>query len=171
MVAYRYCRFLQSPSSNLRINREEAIQEHALATVTCLLSGFDIFRGTYQEHSKYVQVVKGLHGLHLYATKYWTEYLLCIAASTGGINIDSPLFALASRLADKLNETVQSTTSTVVDSQSNSIDERLKFLQHHKALYKLIGEALKARSLKKLELEHLQQGLSFRRNPAPSLIH
>lgn len=102
-------------------------------------------------------MVKGLHGFHVYATEYWTEYLLSYAVSDGGRDTNSSLFVLAYRLADRLEEAVNPTTAKEVDSESRMVDERLTSLGHHAALYKQVEGALKARSLKRLESEHLQE--------------
>jgi len=101
-------------------------------------------------------VVKGLHGFHVYATEYWTEYLLSYAVSAGGLDTNSSLLALAYRLADRLEEAASHTTAKEVDSESRMLDERLTSLRQHAALYKLVDGALKARSLKRLESELLQ---------------
>ena len=100
--------------------------------------------------------MKGIHGFHVYATEYWTEYLLCLAQSTNGLDITSALFVLACRLADKLNEGSDSATAEEVDSESGLLDDRLVLLREHSALYKYVERALKARSLKRLESELLQ---------------
>ena len=150
-------RFLQTSSSNLVINEQEALQEHGIATITCLLSGLEVFSKTSEEQTKYLRVVKGLHGLHVYATEYWTEYLLSHAASAGGLDTNSSLFALAYRLADRLEETVNPTTTKEVDSESRMLDERLITLRQYITLYRQVERALKARSLKRLEAELLQE--------------
>jgi hypothetical protein len=95
--------------------------------------------------------------LHVYATEYWTEYLLSHAASAGGLDTNSSFLALAYRLADRLGEAVNPTTTKDVDSESRMLDERLISLRQHAALYKQVEGALKARSLKRLEAELLQQ--------------
>ena len=129
-----------------------------MATITCLLSGLEVFSNTCQEQTKHLRVVKGIHGFHVYATEYWTEYLLCLAQSTNGLDVTSAPFVLACRLADKLSEGSDSTTAEEVDSE---LDDRLVLLRQHSALYKSVQRALKARSLKRLESELLQtQGKS-----------
>ena len=129
--------------------------------MTCLLSGLEVFSKTYQEQAKYLRVVTGLHGLHVYATAYWTEYLLSHAVSAGGMGTNSSLLALAYRLANSLEETGNPTTAKEADSESRMLDERLISLRQHAALYKLVEGALKARSLKRLESELLQEPGKF----------
>jgi hypothetical protein len=77
--------------------------------------------------------------------------------SVGGLDTNSSLFVLAYRLADRLEEAVNPTTAKEVDSESRMLDERLTLLGQHAALYKRVEGALKARSLKRLESELLQE--------------
>ena len=102
-------------------------------------------------------MVKGLHGFHVYATEYWTEYLLSCAVSAGGLDTNSSLFVLANQLADKLEEAVNPTAAKEVYSESRTLDERLISLGQHTILHKQVEGALKARSLKRLESELLQE--------------
>jgi hypothetical protein len=81
--------------------------------------------------------------------------------SAGGWDTNSSLFVLAYRLADRLEEEVNLTTAKEVDSESRMLDERLTSLGQHAALYKQVEEALKARSLKRLESELLQEHGKF----------
>jgi hypothetical protein len=106
-------------------------------------------------------VVKGLHGFHVYATEYWTEYLLSHAVSAGGLDTNSSLFVFAYRLADRLEEAVNPIAAKEVDSESRMLDERLTSLRQHAALHKQVEGALKARSLKQLESELLQEHGKF----------
>ena len=101
-------------------------------------------------------MVKGLHGFHVYATEYWTEYLLSHAVSAGGLDTNSSLFVLAYRLTDRLEEARE------FDSEPRMLDERLTSLRQHAALHKRVEGALKARSLKRLEAELLQEHGKFR---------
>jgi hypothetical protein len=132
-----------------------------VATVTCLLSGSDVFSETCQEQTKCLRVVKGLHGFHVYATEYWTEYLLSHTMSNGGIDASSAFFVLVCQLAQKLNEAADPTTLIETDSEANLSDERLVLLKQHAVLYNLVDKALKARSLKRLESEYLQEQGKF----------
>ena len=106
-------------------------------------------------------MVKSLHGFHVYATEYWTEYLLSNAVSAGGLDTNSSLFVLAYRLADRLEVEINATTAKEVDSESRTLDERLTSLQQHTILHKQVEGALKARSLKRLESELLHEHGKF----------
>ncbi|KAI1454329.1 hypothetical protein F4805DRAFT_469475 [Annulohypoxylon moriforme] len=74
--------FLQSSSSHLVINEREAAAEQAIAAITCLLSGSNIFTKPCQNDIRYLRVARGLHGFHAYSTEYWIDYLLYHATST-----------------------------------------------------------------------------------------
>ena len=152
-------RFLQS--SSLGINERQALSDHGIATITCLLSGLQVFNGAFNEQTRPIRLIKGVHGLHVYATEFWTEYLLSEAEATGGPEISSPLLAMAFRLADRLNETVATTASIKCIDATNDNNERLLFFQGHKALYKHIGAAMEARSSKRLEMELLSGQSKF----------
>ena len=137
------------------------LQEHGIATIACLLSGLEVFSGTYQEQLKCLRVVKGLHGLHVYATEYWTEYLLSHATSVGGLDKDSRLFVLAHQLANELQKVSDHSKTNDADIGPTVFDERLASLRQHTALQKQVEGALRARSLEKLEWELLQEHGKF----------
>ncbi|KAK4071005.1 uncharacterized protein Triagg1_6372 [Trichoderma aggressivum f. europaeum] len=146
--------FLQTPSSSLIITQEESLQEHGVATVSCLLSGLQVFNSTYSEQTRCLQVIKGLHGFHVYATEFWTEYLLSSAKCTGGDpDKTSPLLVLACRLADALDEASGPTISEGAKSPLNGLNDGMSFMRQHPTLYRHVESALKGRSLKRLETE------------------
>lgn len=148
--------FLQTPSSNVVIHEQEALQEHAVATIACLLSGVRVFSNAYPEQAKYQRVAKGLHGLHVYATEYWTECLLSHAASGDGLDQSSSLFVLASQLVHELDKAYGQPGAPNAGSNIRISDKRLALLQQHGLLHKHVEGALKGRSLKRLESELLQ---------------
>lgn len=113
-----------------------------------------MFSKSYQERTRYLRVIKGLHGFHVYATEYWTEYLLSHArCASGHVETDSLLFILACRLANKLNETIDPMATEEIKTESNGLDERIALLRQHPILYKHVEGALKGGSLKRLEAE------------------
>lgn len=138
------------------IHEQEALEEHGVAAVTCLLSGLKAFDTTYDKQTRYHRVVKGLHGFHLYATEYWTEYLLSRAEYVSGLENNSLLFAMACKMADILNATAHLSTIEPTETPSSVEDERLAYLKHYPTLYKQVRAALDARSIKRLEYELLQ---------------
>jgi len=150
---------LQKSSDGWFIDERNAHREHGVAAVSCLLSGLEVFNDVCDEQTRYLRLVKGIHGFHVYATEYWTDYLLNEAVVTSPIDTSSSLFALASRLACTLDKTVaplQHTNTIAV------LDERMKALQQHEIIYRHVEHALKARSRKRLESELLQDYCTFK---------
>ncbi|RSL55377.1 hypothetical protein CEP54_009422 [Fusarium duplospermum] len=144
--------FLQSSSSNIAIHKQQALHEHGVATIACLLSGLRVFGSKFPEQEKFLRVGKGLHGFHVYATEYWTEYLLSHAARADGLDTDSPaqLMILACQLAE---EAESSSTESVAehDAGTGQLDERISNLWQYPTLSNCVRRALKARSVKNLE--------------------
>lgn len=138
------------------INEQEALEEHGVAAVTCLLSGLEVFNTSYDKQTRFHRVAKGLHGFHVYATEYWTEYLLSRAKYVSGLESNSLLFAMACQMADKLNATTNFSTNEKNETPSSVQDERLAYLKHYPHLYKQIRAAFDAGSIKRLEYELLQ---------------
>ncbi|RFU25501.1 hypothetical protein B7463_g10833, partial [Scytalidium lignicola] len=145
--------FLQSPSSNLKVMEDQSLIEHGKATVTCLLSGLDIFALSPTNQNRHIRVLKGLHGFHVYATEYWTEYLLSHASNLGCRDDTLDLFVLAEDLAQKLDKMFKSASADESRSDGTPLDNRLNLLSLHPLLQKQIRIACKARSLNRLESE------------------
>ncbi|KAF2868791.1 hypothetical protein BDV95DRAFT_630472 [Massariosphaeria phaeospora] len=161
-------RFLQSCQNGVAITQHEALREHGLATVTCLLAGLQVFNAAYNEQTRLLRLVKGVHGFHIYATEYWTEYLLNEGATSGGLDPTSSLCTLATQLTSKLEGTVSSTALTHIKDNAATLDERLKYLHNHEILRRHVECALLSRSRKRLESEVLlndKQGIK-RAKPA-----
>ena len=81
--------------------------------------------------------------------------------SNGSIDASSTFFNLACQLAHKLNEAANQTSLIEIDSEARLSDGRLVLLKQHAVLYNLVDRALKARSLKRLESEYLQEQGKF----------
>jgi len=158
--------FVQSPSSNLAIREEEVLQQHAAATLACLISGLDVFDEGYPEHSMAFRVIKGIHGLHVYATEYWTEYLLSEASRHGGISSDTCVFRLARQLANKLDTRAPSDI-LIGQPDSCELDERLLLLGQHQTLQNHVKRSLGSRTAKQLEHELRSEQSSLRRTSGP----
>jgi hypothetical protein len=106
-------------------------------------------------------VVRGLHGFHVYATEYWTEYLLSHATSVDGLDEHSLLFVFAHRLADELQKIFDRSNINDADIGSIVFDKRLESMRPHATLQRQIERALRDRSLEKLEWELLQEHGKF----------
>ncbi|KAF4987182.1 hypothetical protein FDECE_15563 [Fusarium decemcellulare] len=164
--------FLQTPTSNIVIDKQHALHEHGVASVTCLLSGLRFFGNAEREQNTHHRVVKGVHGFHIYATEYWTEYLLSHPESFDGLGTGSSqhLVSLACQLADEL-ENLGPVTLEECDLGASPTDERLGCLQQHTILYKHVDRALRARSLKNLEARMINSHVSEANlGPKPPLI-
>ncbi|KAI1415221.1 hypothetical protein F5Y13DRAFT_156975 [Hypoxylon sp. FL1857] len=164
--------FLQSspsglPSSGFSIDEREAVAEHSVATITCLLSGLDVFTKTCQNDTKYLRVARGLHGFHVYSTEYWIEYLLSHATSTPSDNTPV-IFDLAIQLAERLH-VLRDHARGIHDSAEPVLqDERLVSLRHP-LLRKEVEWTLCARSLKGLESGLQTNGFADKLGPSTNL--
>ncbi|KAI6765229.1 hypothetical protein HG531_012328 [Fusarium graminearum] len=143
--------FLQTSSQPILLQQEQAFQEQGVATVACLLSGLTVFDDANPHHDRVLRVARGWHGIHIYATEFWTEYLLHCISSTNTDTADSStsLISLACELADQLER--GDVTNMVDESTTQPIDSRLEFLQRYPALQKHVDRALRSRSLESLQ--------------------
>lgn len=123
-----------------------------MAAVTCLLSGLRVFGSPYSEQERCLRLVKGIHGLHVYSTEYWAEYILEGVASNPETEIASFL-ALANCLAERL------ATGTISRRPMASFlvkDTRLFKLKQHPLLKMQIENSLFYRSQERLESDFIQ---------------
>jgi len=111
----------------------------------------------YNQQTRLLRLVKGLHGLHVYATEYWTEYLLASVASRGSLQGSGKLLSLASQFTEAL-EKMADVALPKWQISSGSTDDRLSLLNPYEKIQKQVEHALLARSQKQLEFE-LFQGL------------
>lgn len=88
----------------MAIAKDETLLEHGIASVTCLLSGFDVFNRTFDIEQRQFRVLKGLHAFHVYATEYWTDYLPSQADLENSSDRHLHLISLACELAARLHE-------------------------------------------------------------------
>ncbi|CBX99800.1 hypothetical protein LEMA_P073890.1 [Plenodomus lingam JN3] len=145
--------FLQTSSSAIILREEESLNEHGIAAVSCLLSGLQVMNESYDEQKKMLRFVKGIHGFHVYATEYWTEYLLANARTTGGLK--KGLVEVATRLADVLDK-LEDTSPLGFPLPKATIDikdDRLALLEGYGSLRKHMERSLFARSKQRFESE------------------
>ncbi|KAI0867564.1 hypothetical protein GGS24DRAFT_515180 [Hypoxylon argillaceum] len=147
--------FLQSSKNNFRITYEEAVIEHCISTITCLLFGFEHLVNQGRQAGA-LGMIKGFHGLHVYATEFWTENLLN-CASLGKLNSSEALLELANALVNKLEKYSSSVPEENTLLDNVSLDIRLAYLEQYPLLAKHVGASLKSRSLKRLELSILRE--------------
>ncbi|KAK2028567.1 hypothetical protein LX32DRAFT_394337 [Colletotrichum zoysiae] len=143
--------FLESSSMSMVINEDTTLTEQSSATLACLLSGCDVFGSTYNEHERQERVLKGMHGFHVYATEYWTDYLLSRVATADDSDEKSHLINLACNLAEKLDGIGEYPQSAECERQPEELDKRLGCLANYPVLFKHVSSFLRARSLRTLE--------------------
>lgn len=145
------------------------MREHATATIAALLAGLRIFHENFDERVRMLQLVRGVHGLHVYATEFWIECLMNDANFTNGLDTSSGLFAMASELAQQLSAGRIEPLPKDLTLHSSEVDDRLELFKQHSILYDMMKAALNARSRKRLETELLRpQGEIFNPNISQS---
>ena len=119
--------------------------------MTCLLSGLEGFRLRDPGQNEILLVANGLYGFLVYATEFWTEYLLCYepAQESRLESSTEPFLRLAGQLADKLERL--DPTSLDKRTSGDLVDKRLAKLQKYGVLWKHVERALNSRSPKSLE--------------------
>ncbi|KAI0114318.1 hypothetical protein GGR51DRAFT_503887 [Nemania sp. FL0031] len=142
-------------ANNFKFTEREAVLEQCISTVTCLLSGFEYLVNGPRE-PKAMRVVKGIHGLHVYATEFWTENLLHYA-SMDGLNCSEHLVKLTDELANKLEEYTKSSYNDGHDPDDTSTDARLELLKEWPLLSKHVQASLVGRGLKCLQSNILRE--------------
>ncbi|KAK2728230.1 NACHTdomain protein [Colletotrichum kahawae] len=153
--------FLRSTSIMLSIKEEETTMEHGLAAITCLLSGFDVFRSMIDDHSRRLRTVKGIHGLHVYSTEFWTDYLLSASQLLGGLREGSLLltqaYALAKKIESEDRHNDSGTAKSISTNRTECLDDRLENLERFPPLFKHVKDSLATRSLQALESNYISQ--------------
>lgn len=148
--------YLQTDASPMVITEADAMYCHSMTATACLLSGIQVFASGYDHQTRLLRLVKGLHGLHVYATEYWTEYLLSVFS--GDFTPPLTVVELAVRLANTLE--LDCASEGIIEMQ----DTRLENLRSHPILLKHVSWALNARSQKRLDQEIMK------RSETPSAI-
>ncbi|KAI0470247.1 hypothetical protein F4859DRAFT_486121 [Xylaria cf. heliscus] len=148
--------FLESAASSLRITEKDAVEEQGTATVTCLLSGLQTLTKPHDDRSRNVQVAKGLHALHIYATEYWTEYLFRYVELLGSCCSTSQLIDLANNLSQCLESLTVYTLEEKAKAKASPPDSRLELLRDYPAIQKHVKIAISARSMRHLETQTSQ---------------
>lgn len=150
-------RFLISARGLISISERTAIREHATATITALLAGRRVFKAGFDERNRLLQLVRGVHGIHVYATEFWTEYLLSDSELSNGPDVSSDLFALALRLAQELSTGCFYPLPKELIVQPADIDVRLQIFQQHRLLHEQMKASINSRSLQRLEIDFFKE--------------
>ncbi|KAK2060826.1 hypothetical protein LY76DRAFT_509171 [Colletotrichum caudatum] len=133
------------------ILEDTTLSEHSSATLACLLAGCDVFGSAYNEHERQERVLKGIHGFHVYATEFWTDYLLSRVATANDCDEKNNLINLACNLAERLDGTGEYCHLAEFERQPEELDKRLSCLVNYPVLFKHVSGFLQARSLKTLD--------------------
>jgi hypothetical protein len=152
--------YLQTPQSKILITEDQVIEEHGIASATCLLSGLEVFQPDYPCSLRSLRVLKGLHGFHVYASEYWVDYILSIVTSHYALSQSPLLSSVVNDLSGKLDSLGGSCNA--LDNKDDSIpsENGLNLLKGHKGLYANAMAALEARSRKGLGDEMGKGGMS-----------
>ncbi|KAK2031757.1 hypothetical protein LX32DRAFT_257615 [Colletotrichum zoysiae] len=120
--------FLQSSESTVLLDVSNQVQDQGLSITACLLSGLEVFQSTTPSLNRRLRVLRGFHGLHVYASDYWVEYLLAIASSKRGLDTTSQFFLRAHELSVALNLLRLAENQTIV---RKAVDSKIHHLQSH----------------------------------------
>lgn len=145
-----YNRFLQSPESNTILDEFSAVREQGLAIASCLLSGLQVFQLTYPEQARSLRVLRGFHGMHVYALEYWIDHLLYIAASKNGLDISTKFFIRSHELSIALNS-LHSTEDQELDRKV--LDDRFIHIENHPELWNAAGIIASQRAGKTIKVD------------------
>jgi hypothetical protein len=136
------------------------LHQHCLAAVTCLLSSFKLLDDA--SYDKHRLIVRGLYEFQVYASEYWTDYLLDEAGSQDGLDPESRLYHLVAQLSSRLEE-LPGTDQDPYEPSGLESELRLSRIQRFPLVFKHVKKSLQARSLERLE-EGLKQQ-DGQRNP------
>ncbi|KAI3324875.1 NACHT domain protein [Xylariaceae sp. AK1471] len=139
--------YLQTPESVVRIHRDRAYLEHAIASATCLSSGLDVFCPQYPSHDRFTRVLRGLHGFHVFAHEHWVDCVLN-ALSPSETREDIPrLLSILSEVSEKLLGL--SDSPSMQDEIISTSEPRLELLKPFPPLYNIARGVLLTRNQKK----------------------
>lgn len=124
------------------------LQQHCLATVTCLFSSFCLLDDA--SDNKYQLMVKGVFDLQVYAYEYWIDYLLCVAGSGRGLEAESQLLNMLNWFSARLRLTFQYHCQPEAPSDGD-MERRIQHLCDYPEIAEHVKRALQARSVEQLE--------------------
>ena len=127
-----------------------------MASIECLTSGLEVFNPAFDERERSNRLIQGIHGFHIYATEFWTEYVLTEAAFPGTSHASSLLVRRAIEFSQLLHAGTEDVGILKVMEDVVISDRRLSRLQPWDSLYQHVAAAMRCRSRKRLEMELLQ---------------
>ena len=75
------------PDSGPFLQETQAHYNVCFSCVTYLSTTYRLIDPSFPEYQSRLRIVKGYHGLHLYANEFWTAHLLEYVKSKGGLDI------------------------------------------------------------------------------------
>ncbi|RWA04744.1 hypothetical protein EKO27_g10361 [Xylaria grammica] len=141
--------YLETAESVVRVNRDRAYLEHAIATTTCLLSGLDVFNPGYSSHDCSMRVIRGLHGFHVFTYEYWIDCVLRVLSQKEPGEHMSQLRSNLSEVSQRV-AALRGALPPKDESINPTLEPRLELLRPFLPLYEIAKEALLARNQKKL---------------------
>ncbi|KAK1849669.1 NACHTdomain protein [Colletotrichum chrysophilum] len=144
-------RFLSDLPNPVAIKEQDAISEHGLATVACLLSGLKVYDAAFDEDRRRSRTVKGLHGLHVYSTEHWKDYLSTLIQRPGWVDTKSVLLERACDPAEQLEDLSPSYDLGSVDGTLSALNMRLQATERYKMLKQHLEAFLASRSRRAIE--------------------
>ncbi|KAK6335581.1 hypothetical protein TWF696_002349 [Orbilia brochopaga] len=139
--------YLQSGDSLVPLTKEIAIREQCVASMTCLLSGLQVFQPVYSEESRRQRVLKGLFGFYAYADRFWVDTLLGFVKSYGHLSQHPSLATIAEAISSKLRSIYGISNETFGQDVEDEGD--LGLLKEYEGIYTSAKAVLAARSDKK----------------------
>ncbi|KAI0804447.1 hypothetical protein GGR55DRAFT_691036 [Xylaria sp. FL0064] len=136
--------YLQTPKSVVKITRDRAYLEHAIATAACLSSGLDVFHPDYPATERYSRMLKGFHGFHPFAYEHWIDCVLHAMSPSDTEEDISQLQMILSEISQKI--AVLCDLLPIQSGNSTTTDPRLETLQPFPPLYRAVKGVLLARS-------------------------
>lgn len=130
----------------MRINRDQAIVEHAVTSTACLSSGLDIFCPQYSSPDRCRRLIRGLHGFHVFAHQIWIDCVLDALSPREREKDISQLLSILGEMSEKLAGLRAS--PSVEDAGIFNSEPRLELLRSFPPLYRAARDVLLARNQK-----------------------
>jgi hypothetical protein len=144
------------------------MSQHCIASIACLLSSIKLLGQTRQQ--EFQVLVRGVYGFQIYATEYWTEYLLAFVDLNGGLDRYSLLHSLLCQLTAGIDAAFEYEGDESVHDEPFQ-DGRLYHLKEHQSICKSVQKAISARSLEQLEQSLRSESCESRLSPPSASDH
>ena len=136
------------------ITETEAIEEQAVATLTCLVSASKHFSPHSHVREPLLRVIQGLYGLTPYSSQYWVDYVLSMS---GARNRQSLSYYRYTAVVDTFVEELErpewfpTSTDAGLDQALELRDARLEWLEEVPRIQTHVQRALACGSQDGLE--------------------